>query len=456
MKISRFVVAASAGIGLALSFTTGSAAVAAGLLAPVSDTEARVAAGKGSVGGAHVLRSRIVKVDTAELARHVAPLGGGAAADRITKANALDGVIGVDLFPNVSATFTRTDVDDVAGSLAWVGETKAGSSEFVSMIVDNGQVTGFVQLGSRTFRIEPLDGAIHRVLEIDASKLPEDRVKEIPASKISTMGAPSALDQARAGTNTIIRVLIAYTKAAKVEDANIVNDIKNAVSIANAGYKNTNMLIKLQVADIISAGNYNEATGGDDFEKNLNDVDGSNGSVLKAIRTKRNKLKADVVSLWRKTNSQGLCGIANLTDHPKATNTSNFAFSVMNWQCISNLSFHHEIGHNMGLRHDRFVDNTPGVGYNHGYVNDNQLCKVRTIMAYNNACSNQGFNCTRVNVFSTPKFVWILPNQTRCVIGVANSTDNSRRGKETKGQISKYRTGTPADMGDEVAAAADK
>src|SRR5262249_21213133 len=155
---------------------------------------------------------------------------------------------------------------------------------------------------------------------------------------------------------------------------NIVNDIKNAVSIANTAYKNTKIPIKLDVADIVLAKGYSEPVSA--FEKTLDDLDGSNGKVLSDIRNMRNKQKADVVSLWRRSNNQGLCGIANLTDFPDARKRNNFAYSVMNWQCVSNLSFHHEIGHNMGLRHDRFVDPTNKVPYNHGYVNNNPVCMV--------------------------------------------------------------------------------
>ncbi len=86
-------------------------------------------------------------------------------------------------------------------------------------------------------------------------------------------------------------MLAAYTRAARAEDPNILNDIKNAVSIANAGYKNTAIGIRLVLVATMSAGTYNETAGGDDFAKNLDDVDGSNGSVLNAVRKKRNSLQ---------------------------------------------------------------------------------------------------------------------------------------------------------------------
>jgi len=95
----------------------------------------------------------------------------------------------------------------------------------------------------------------------------------------------------------------------------------------------------------------------------------------------------------------------NLTDHPSAA-TKAFAYHVTNWLCVSNLSLHHEMGHNMGLRHDRYVDPTPGVGYNHGYVNRTAGCHIRSVMAYNNDCADHGSYCTPRELFQHPGILW--------------------------------------------------
>jgi hypothetical protein len=77
----------------------------------------------------------------------------------------------------------------------------------------------------------------------------------------------------------------------------------------------------------------------------------------------------------------------------------------MNRVCVTNYSMHHESGHNMGLHHDRYVDPiAPASQYHFGYVNTTASCRIRTVMAYNNQCTDSGFSCTRVNYFSTPDF----------------------------------------------------
>ena len=67
----------------------------------------------------------------------------------------------------------------------------------------------------------------------------------------------------------------------------------------------------------------------------------------------RNPYRADVVTLL--STDPDACGIGYLMG-PSAINSSfaPWAFNVVNWTCANgNLSMAHEIGHNMGLNHDR-------------------------------------------------------------------------------------------------------
>jgi hypothetical protein len=79
------------------------------------------------------------------------------------------------------------------------------------------------------------------------------------------------------------------------------------------------------------------------------------------------------------------------------------AFSIAARHCaVGNYSFAHELGHNMGARHDWYVDdaqNSP-FQYNKGYVN--VPGQWRTIMAYNNECQDRGGSCTRLQYWSNP------------------------------------------------------
>jgi hypothetical protein len=132
------------------------------------------------------------------------------------------------------------------------------------------------------------------------------------------------------------------------------------------------------------------------YSQNLSDL--TSGAPLAATRTLRETYGADLVVLVREAGAY--CGIGWMPTPPTA-GTSAYGFSVVSRGCITNHTFAHELGHNLGLNHDRHVVTSPPAGsYNYGYVNT--VDRVRTVMAYNNKCAEQGFSCPRVPFFSTP------------------------------------------------------
>ena len=105
------------------------------------------------------------------------------------------------------------------------------------------------------------------------------------------------------------------------------------------------------------------------------------------------------------------------------------AFGVTKRTCVSpNYSFAHKLGHNMGLDHDRYVNQTSDpYPYCHGYVNQAALVggapaskRWRTIMAYNSECTDNGISCSRLKRFSNP-FQFIGGDR----VGVLGSTATS-------------------------------
>jgi glucose/arabinose dehydrogenase len=119
------------------------------------------------------------------------------------------------------------------------------------------------------------------------------------------------------------------------------------------------------------------------------------------------------------------CGIAWLMQSV----SSGFAasgYNVVEQVCaVGNLSFPHELGHNMGLRHDWYVDSgltTMPYSYAHGHINAGATSSTRwrTIMSYNDKCAVQGFNCTRLTYFSNPNLTYLGAS-----MGVASGTSSA-------------------------------
>ena len=118
----------------------------------------------------------------------------------------------------------------------------------------------------------------------------------------------------------------------------------------------------------------------------------------------RDRFGADLVHLLVAGESEG--GIAF---RPGA-----YGVTYWNW---GTGAFAHELGHNMGLSHDRYQVHhhegtlIPQPGY--GYVNQRALeagalpsSRWRTMMSYDTQCDDAGFSCTKLLRFANPRQVW--------------------------------------------------
>jgi len=123
------------------------------------------------------------------------------------------------------------------------------------------------------------------------------------------------------------------------------------------------------------------------------------------VHALRDRYRADVVHMLVKKDRsrRDHCGIAK--SNPSLR--SELAFSVSDRECaLHYYAAVHEIGHSLGLEHDRYVareDRQHPGDFNFGYVALEQ--RFNTVMAYSRQCRDRGVKCLPVLYFSSPNIL---------------------------------------------------
>jgi hypothetical protein len=168
-------------------------------------------------------------------------------------------------------------------------------------------------------------------------------------------------------------------------------------------------------------------------------VPGSNKDARNSVWELRATVGADLVSVFTdetaKVGSVGgsACGIGDMSL------TQDSGYSVLRWRCMSSSSsaMAHEMGHNLGLQHDRFtLGKGAGFdpnGYNYGYVSL-AGSGFWTTMGYATQCATNNKNlCSLIPYYSSPALKY-----QGVAIGAANA-DNTRAIRENAPIVAAYK-----------------
>lgn len=313
----------------------------------------------------------------------------------------------LELFPGVTifAAFDRYDPN--RDGVTWVGHVEGVPMSTVTLAYAGGEMAGSIVTPTALYRIRPSPGGtasgsggrLHVVSQIDQDKFLREADPIEPVFTEAELAA--AADTPMADTADAIDVMVVYTAAAAAHAGgrgSITNLINLAVSETNTSYANSGVNQRIRLVHAAQV-NYVESN---NFSTNLTDLRIGAGA-LSGVAALRDAHAADLVTMLIRPASPNACGIAYLMTSVNAS----FAFaghSVTDTSCVSpNYTFAHELGHNMGARHDWFVDGgiTPHT-YAHGHVNATSGQRWRTIMAYADQCSSQGFSCTRLLNWANP------------------------------------------------------
>ncbi len=375
-----------------------------------------------------IIRSRSVKIDSTALAGLVpvtVPLV-RAKSDISGPATrfALFGDADIQVVPQ---SMQRTG----DGALVWTGSVLGEPGSSVSLVIKGGAVTGDIFMAGRTFKIRatgsPKAGSVHEIIEVDenayghgsltnqtpvnhnvdglmpdGSKSDSSSIAGSPKSQ-SASGSSIPTIKAAAAASTNIPVLFAYTPkvasllAAKGQDVNAV--VQNAVSVVNSVWSSSGVNAVV-VPTIVASGS--DIPDGDIYTlaDHLNFISGYYAGPAVGYGKLRQLRDATPTALLQLIvapgTSESFCGIAYVPSSPVTASDMTTGYSAVRYDCLGTTNAH-EIGHNMGLNHDRITDSiTSQSVYNVGWID--KVALTRDVMSYPNPCQS----CVLQRLYSSP------------------------------------------------------
>lgn len=209
-------------------------------------------------------------------------------------------------------------------------------------------------------------------------------------------------------SNDVIDLLVVYNNTAKINlgGSTAATEAAIGMAVAEMNTINLNSGNGTKVFNLAAAEEINYSESGS-FSTDLTRLRVDDDSFMDDVLDLRDEYYADVVSL---IVGSGGCGLGNVNTN-NVQYESQAGFSVCSSSCMTgNKTLAHEVGHNLGFRHDRYAyDSDPSIVCSNawGWVNPSadggtNDQKWRTVMAYNEECSDLGFNCFRINNWSNP------------------------------------------------------
>jgi hypothetical protein len=380
-------------------------------------------------------RQTLLSLDAAVLDDAIHNVADDEAADRATRALRRGGEVDLPLFAGKSVHLRRQGVEaGPDGGVIWSGTVDGGGGAI--LVVAQGTVAGFVESGGHHYLIDPAGGHRHVLRELKASAFPKDRHIARPDKPVApkTPVAPAAPE---ATSVVYVDLLVAYTAAAKASmtssGATVPQMVDRDIAIMNRGLAASSLPFRMRRVGMAGVSStYNENTASP--TQPLSDLTSSNVANFAAIRSKRNTVHADMVALYIRQNPINYCGVAWVNVPPSAS----WAFGVVDAYCVGTVTLAHELGHAMGLNHDRYVEAPASAAYyNYGFVST--AGNFRDIMSYSDKCQAVLHrDCPVLTYYSKPEKTI---NGVRAGIpkGTSGAADASRWLREKAAIIAAFR-----------------
>ncbi len=323
----------------------------------------------------------------------------------------------------------RTGVEHRAlGRFTWRGEIPsapgAAGPGSVTLTVHDGHVAGLITTSLGTYVVEPAADQQHRLAKLEPSRFPPcggTQEPNLPIPAVPLDPGPQATPRA----TSFMAVLVVYTAAARAAAGGrnqIETLIRNAVDVTNTAYLRSDINARVVLrgmaeTDLPDRGN---------FAISLGELQAD-----PTVAALRDAAAADLVAAIFEAEPNS-CGRAFVMRNP-GPGFAPAAYSVTRRSCaVGNLTFPHELGHNLGAEHDP-INGAPrpqaSFPWSFGHFVDGSF---RTVMAFSSGCN---FGCSRQPNFSNPE-VSLAGRPT----GIANQRDNHRTINSTSRVVAAFRS----------------
>jgi hypothetical protein len=311
----------------------------------------------------------------------------------------------------------------------WLDGTKVGRA---LLTVVEGHVSGLFYGADGVFTVAPVPGG-HRLVEVDpgaeACQLLTPRLEEpFPRTFPGEMPAPTVPLAPEKMTATVdVAVLYTQRSRSSVGGAGAIRAlIQNAADATNDAFNRSGVDARVRIVHM------EETAHGESTREMAEDLVWL--STDRGVANLRRTHRADLVALIVDQIVDGTGGIAWGMFRPATIgqDAAALGFSVTaRGLAVGNLTFAHELGHNLGLHHDPAHAPPPGAifaPFAYGHFTGS----FRTIMATNASCRS----CQRQGNYSNPGVAF--PNGE--ATGVPNQRDNHRVLNRTAAVVSRHGT----------------
>jgi hypothetical protein len=297
-----------------------------------------------------------------------------------------------------------------SGKLVWLGSIEGYANSMAGFMLSNNGLSGSLSFDDKLLQL---------VRDNKGQLWLKDRSAEVansPQDDVFTSTTFSKVTQAQGGNMQLlpkvngtqpsgftddqnISLLIYYPTTALATFPSLLDLIELDIAQANQAFENNQLDTRLVVSKILPLDIR-------DTDDALNQMQGRSGPFAN-MEYVRQKYAADFVHFYVPDiisigGKRAYCGVANYAAFPEGYISSYSAVGMTSINCAGGLTFVHEIGHNMGARHDRFEQNGGDSRQsNYGFINLDK--GVRTIMSYPDGCSGNQVACQQIPYFSTPK-----------------------------------------------------